>query len=135
MVKPRSVFLRVGCILPDCLNPLLRPVCANWGLVEEISAPIFDTMIRQAAWHFMWMRGSSSRMGFASKEEEATHHALIHALDGVGKRFNGAELESVKVKKYLGLYFSRVTLQPRQIQQQTSLDVADGSPLRTFPAV
>ena len=92
---------------------------ANWGLVEEISAPVFDTMIRQAGWHFMWMKGASSRKGFASKEEEATHHALIHALDGVGKRFNGAELESVKVKKHFGLYFSTVTLQPRQIQQQT----------------
>ena len=54
-VKPHSVFLRKNCILPDRLDPLTEPVGENWKLVEEITAPVLDTMIRQMGWHFLWV--------------------------------------------------------------------------------
>ncbi len=63
-MKRHSVFLRKGCVLPGRLDPLREPFGDNWMLVEEITASIFDTMIRQAGWHSMWMPGSCSRRGF-----------------------------------------------------------------------
>lgn len=124
-MKLHSVFLRKGCILPDRLDPLREPVGDSWTLVEEITAPVFDTMIRQAGWHFMWMQGSCSRRGFGITQEEATHRALVRALKGLTRRFNAAELDSVQVTKYPGFQIANVTIQPRQIQQHTSLDVVD----------
>jgi len=117
-----SVFLRKGCILPNRLDPLQEPVGAHWMLVEDLAAPVFDTMIRQAGWHFMWMQDSCARRGFGSSRDSATAHALTRALNGIAKRFNAAELNSVQVARYLGFHVATVTLQPRQIQQQTSLD-------------
>ena len=29
MVRPLSVFLGFGCILPTCLDPFIRPMCAK----------------------------------------------------------------------------------------------------------
>ena len=52
-VTPHTVFLRNKCELPQPLDPLTEPVGEHWSRVEEITAPVFDTMIRQKGWHFM----------------------------------------------------------------------------------
>lgn len=117
-----SVFLRKGCVLPGHLAPLQERVGDNWTIVEDLAAPVFDTIIRQAGWHFMWIQESCARKGFGMSRRDATDRALTHALDGVERRFNAAELDSVQVASYLGLHVATVTVQPRQIQQQTSTE-------------
>lgn len=121
-MKLHSIFLRNGCSLPNRLDPLREPVGGDWSRVEDLPAQVFDTMIRQARWHFMWIQGSCARRGFGISRASATAYALSRALKGIARRFNAAELNSVQVAAYLGLYVATVTLQPRQTQQQTSLD-------------
>lgn len=121
-MKLHSVFLRKGCVLPNLLDPLQESVGENWTQVEELDAPVFDTMIRQAGWHFMWIQKACARKGFGISRQNAIDRALIHALDGVGSRFNAAELDFVQVAKCLGFHVATVTVQSRQIQQQTSLE-------------
>jgi len=111
--------------LPKRLDPLREPIGDGWMRVEEIPASVFDTMIRQAGWHFMWILRPSARRGFGITQDAATHRALIRALRGVASRFNAAELDSVRVAKYPGFYIANVTLQSRQIQEHTSLDHVD----------
>ncbi len=123
-VKPHSVFLRKECVLPERLDPLREPVGEDWTLVEEITAPIFDTMIRRMGWHFLSMHHPHSRRGFGLTQEDAAERALTGALKGVEERFNAAELVSVQAVRYLGLQIANVTLQPRQIQQYTSFENA-----------
>jgi hypothetical protein len=129
-VKLHSLLLREECILPDRLNPLRARVCTNWTLVEEIPVMVFDTMVRQYGWHFMWLQGASSRRGFGTTYEEATDRALVRALSGIPKRFNAAEFDAIQVSKYLGFYIANVTVQPRHIQKDASLEQAhDEHPL------
>lgn len=124
-MKLHSVFLRNGCILPDRLDPLRESFGRNWMLVNEITASIFDTMIRQAGWHFIWMSGSCSRRGFGRTREEAIDRALVRALGAVNKQCNAAEFDSVQVAKYPGFRVANVTVQRHRIQQSTVLDIAD----------
>jgi hypothetical protein len=124
-VKLHSVFLRKECILPKRLDPLREPVGDHWTRVDEIPASVFDTMIRQAGWHFMWILRPSARRGIGVTQEAATGRALARALRGVASRFNAAELDSIRVRKYPGFYIATVTLQSRQIQEHTSLDYVD----------
>jgi hypothetical protein len=121
-VRLHSIFLRKGCALPSRLNPIQKDIGENWTQVEELLAPVFDTMIRQAGWHFMWIQKACVRRGFGLSRKIAIDHALMHALGGVASRFNAAELDSVKVGKFLGFHAAKVTVQARQIQQLTSLD-------------
>lgn len=109
-------------------------VSNDWVHVVEIVAPVLDAMIRHAGWHFMWMHGSYSRNGLGRTPRNATDRALTHALKGVARHFNAAELESNRVAKYLGFYIATVTLQPRQIQHYTSLDNVDESGTRMVRA-
>lgn len=45
---------------------------------------------------------------------------------GIANQFNAVEVESVSVARYLHFHVATVTLQPRRIQQQTSLDCMNG---------
>lgn len=111
--------------MPDRLDPLRSPLGDHWTRVEEILEPVFDTMVRQAGWHFIWVLSPCSRRGLGATPEAATGQALTRALRGVANRFNAAELDSFCVAKYPGFFIATVTLQSRQIQENTSLDYVD----------
>jgi hypothetical protein len=121
-VKLHSVFLRKACILPDRLDPLREPFGDNWSLVEEIPAPVFDTMIRQAGWHFIWLQGPCSRKGCGRTPQGAIDRALTRALSAVTEPCNAAEFDSVQVTKYPGFLVANVIVQRRRIQQLSSLE-------------
>jgi P2-related tail formation protein len=104
------------------MDPIRESLDNGWAQVKDLDAPVLDTMIRQAGWHFMWIEGACARIGIGISRQNATRHALDRALDGIARRFNAAELESVEVSRYPGFHIATVILQPRQIQQQTSLD-------------
>lgn len=133
-MKPRSVFLRRECILPARLDPLREPIGDGWTRVEEISAPVFDTMIRQAGWHYMWVPPNCVRRSFGANTEVAIVRALTRALGSIPRRFNAAELDSVRVTKWPGFYIATVTLQSRQIQEHTSLDPVEEQHPRALAA-
>lgn len=116
-MKPHSVFLRKGCVLPSRLDPVRIPFGDNWKLVEETTAPIFDAMIRQAGWHSIWMPGSCVRRGFGLTPENATDRALTRALNAVPRQFNAAELNSIFVARYPGFWVASVTLHSREVMQ------------------
>ncbi len=122
-MKLHSVFLRKECVLPNRLDPLQRLIGDNWAMVEDLAAPVFDTMIRQAGWHFMWIQESNAPRGFWETRQSATDRALSHALKGIAREFNAAELDSVQIARYPGFHIATVTVQPRQVQQDTSLEI------------
>ncbi len=124
-MKPHSVFLRKECVLPERLDPLREPAGEGWTRLEEITAPIFDTMIRRMGWHFLLMHRPYARKGFGFTQKDAAERALTSGLKGVASRFNAVELVSAQAKKYPGFYIACITLQPRQIQQYTSLENAE----------
>lgn len=121
-MRLHTVFLRKGCILPNRLDPPLEEVGNNWMRIEDLDAAVFDTMVRQAGWRFMWIQNSCAGRGFGMSRQIAIDRALIHALNGVAPRFNAAELDSVQVTENFGFCVATVAIQSRQIQQQTSLD-------------
>ena len=123
-MKPHSIFLRKDCVLPEPLDPLTESVGENWACIEEITSSVFDTMIRQKGWHFMQVDRPCKRRGLGRTEKSAAKHALARALNGVGRRFNATELIDVQATKYPGFYVACVTVQPRQIQQYTWLEIA-----------
>lgn len=121
-MKLHSVFLRDDCILPNSLDPLRHAFGEHWTQVEGIPAPVFDTMIRQAGWHYIWMLGSCSRRGCARTWEAATDKALSRALHAVSGRSNAAELDRVQINSYLWFHLAKVTVRRRRIQEHSALD-------------
>jgi hypothetical protein len=133
-VKLHSVFLRKDCILPNPLNPLQTSFGDQWTHVEEIPASVFDTMIRQAGWHFIWMSGSCSRRGYARTQDKAIANALNRALEAIPRQSNAADFDSVRVTTYLGFHFANVTMQRRRIQQHSVLEADNNAHPRALHA-
>jgi hypothetical protein len=125
------MFLRKGRILPDRFDLVREWFSEERELVENLRAPALDSRIRIAGWHFMWPQEPCSCSGFGRTKDRV----IAHALSGVAKRFNAAELDSVQVMYLLAFRFAKVKVQPRQIQQYTSLDAGDGMSLRPMRAI
>jgi len=133
-VKLHSVFLRKYCVLPDPVDPLRSPFGEHWTHVEEISSSEFDTMIRHAGWHFIWLSGLCSRRGCARTQAKAIENALGRALGAVSRQSNAADFDSVRVTKYLGFHVANVTLQRCRIQRQSVLEADDSDQPRALHA-
>ena len=133
-MKLHSVFLRAGCILPERVAPRQRTFGEHWTLVEEIAAPVFDTLIREAGWHFIWLAGRCSRRGCARTQQDAINGALARALKAGTRHCNAAELESLHVMRLPGFHVAHVTVQPRQIQRHASLESYRVNSLQPDPA-
>ena len=121
-MKPHSVLLRNDCVLPNPLNPLQTAFGEQWTIVEEIPANVFDTMIRQAGWHFIWICGSISRRGYGRTHSGAVEQALNRVLSATSRQTNAAEFESVHVVKRFGFHVAKVTVNGRRIQQHSVLE-------------
>ena len=120
-MRLHSVFLRDDCILPDSLDPLRHPSGEHWTWVQDIPSSVFDTMIRQAGWNYIWMMGCCSRRGFAREQEAAIEKGLARALGAVKCQANAAEFDSVLVARFLGFHLANVTVQRRRIQESSTL--------------
>jgi hypothetical protein len=115
-MKLNSMFLRSGCALPEGMDLPQEEFCAKWMSVVAMAASVLDSKVRKAGWHFVWLVDPHSSFGIGRTVEAATSSATVGALKKVDGRFNGAELCSIKVRKYLGFQLAEVMLQPRQIQ-------------------
>jgi hypothetical protein len=133
-VKRHSVFLRKECDMPPQFDLAQQPCAENWMLLEEIEAPEFDTMIRCAGWYFVLFQEDCSRSGVGLSRGEAIHQALVRALKGLKMRFNAAEVTLLRVSSYPAFHVAKVTLQPRLIQRNTSLETALKDEARVVPA-
>jgi len=122
-MKRHSVFLRKGCDMPPHFDLAQQPCADGWMLLEEIEAPVLDTMIRHAGWHFVCLQAPYSRSGVGLSRDEAVHQALTRGLKGLKASFNAAELESIQVSNYPAFHIAKVTLQSRHIQQHTCLEM------------
>lgn len=121
-MKPHTVFLRTGCILPDHLDLRQKPFSKGWAEVIGVPLSELDASIRNVGWHFMWIADSHSSRGFGTTPETALHQASVRALKEVRGRFNAAELGSLQITNCLGLHTAKVTFHARHIQKQASLD-------------
>jgi hypothetical protein len=128
------MFLRMECILPDGFDLRQEQFCEAWMSVEDMMSTALDARVRNAGWHFMWLEDAYSSSCIGLTEASAGAKAITHALNQVTSRFNAAELDSLKVSKYLGFVAVTATLHARQIQEQAYLSLIDEMTIRQLAA-
>lgn len=104
----------------------------DWTLAREMSAATFDAALRNAGWHFIWIKGSFRKKGFGLTEKAAIRRALALAFKYIHRRYNAAELESVRVRSFLGVRVAIVKLHARHVQQQSGFEIVDEKSGRPF---
>jgi hypothetical protein len=125
VVKPTTMFLRDGCLLPEGFRLKQERFNRSWMLAGDISAAGLDLILRSSGWHFMWILSACSRSGCGKTEASAVSRATARALHQISDRFNAAEVDSVRVSIWPGFRTARVTAHARKIQEQDSLSAPD----------
>lgn len=133
-MKLNTMFLRTGCILPGGMDLIQTRFAENWMSVENATAAILDVKIRNSEWHFMYLQTAHSGVGIGRTAEGATSKAMGLALKQTEGRFNAAEVDMVKVTRFLGFHVARATLHTHHIQQHASLGLVDEMVFRQVPA-
>jgi hypothetical protein len=128
------MFLRMGCTTPDGLDIRQEQFCKMWMSVEDTISTSLDERVRNAGWHFLWLEDAYSCHGIGMTEASAIAKAITRALSQVKNRFNAAELDSIKISKYPGLWVARITLHARHIQHHASLSLIDEITIRQLAA-
>lgn len=123
MITTPTIFLRIGCILPDGLRLKQQPFDNAWMSVETPAQ--LDAAVRDAGWHFMWIESACSRLGCGRTDKAAATRAIVRALKQTSSRFNAAELDIVHVSHRLGVHVARATSHTRHIQERASLGLTD----------
>jgi hypothetical protein len=130
VVKPPTIFLRVGCVLPGGLQLKQKAFGNEWMSVQNAAPAQLDLAVREAGWHFMWIEPACSRLGCGRTDESAGNRAIARALAQTKARFNAAELGVLRVSRYLGFRIAKATLHARQIQERASLGLIDELTIR-----
>jgi hypothetical protein len=133
-MNQHAMFLRTGCALPNQLDLHDQPFCAGWTEAIDILVAQMDAGVRKAGWHFMWIEGAHSSVGFGRTPEYAIHRALVRALGKVNASYNAAELGSLRLTNCLAFQMARVKIHARQIQEGASLDLPAPTRLQHQPA-
>src|ERR1700756_4485177 len=110
-----TMLVRGHVELPDSLNLATEEFQEGWSFVQSGDTHWLDKELRRRGWHFMWIGEGSLRSCVGKTSQEAIAGALKLALRRVSERFNAAEVESIKLKKYPWFVLAKVKVYPYQI--------------------
>jgi hypothetical protein len=132
-VAPGSVLIREGTSLPDELNLRLGKRC-GWNIPLGFNAFGFERRLAVAGWNYFFIVPSRRITRFGLSRETAVTRALNVALQQVEKeQFNSAEIISLEVRKWMGIYRVRLTVNARHVRNSPFL--RDLDPYARIPRV
>lgn len=115
-MKPHSMFLREGSVLPSGFDLSQEKFIENWMSIRDTTAFALDVKVRAAGWHFFWLQDVLNSSAAGRSEASARSHAIARSLRKIREPFNVAELQLIAVKRYLGFWVANVMLITRHIQ-------------------
>ena len=124
-LKQHTTFLRERIVLPEGISFTGETFCEGWTLLKSDEASWLDLAIRKAGWNSFVLTKEHWRSGFGPYSQDALQKTVRLALRKIGKNYNAAEIEQVKLTKYLWLYLVKISILARQIQRSPFLGAVD----------
>lgn len=121
-IKPGTILITEGAILPASLLLESEPYVYGWRLVKNVDSNGLDQIISQAGWNFFYIAGVVETNAFGSDEKKTTRKAIKQILENLkSKNFNCLEIARVAAKRSLGLPYMSVAAHSRHIQEGQAL--------------
>ena len=117
-IKPRTILITEGVLLPESLLLESEPYGYGWRLIKNLDSDGLDKIISQAGWNFFYIASLIETNVFGSDEKKTTRMAIKRIIAKLkSKNFNGLEITRVAAKRSLGLLYVNVSGQSRHIQE------------------
>ena len=116
-IKPGTILITEGALLPESLLLESEPYGYGWRLVKNLDSRGLDQIIGLAGWNFFYTASVVETNAFGSDEKKATRKAIQRIIASLkSKNFNCLEITRVTAKRSLGLLYVSVSAHSRHIQ-------------------
>jgi hypothetical protein len=121
-IKPGTILITEGAILPESLLLESEPYAYGWRLVKNLDSNRLDQILSQAGWSFFYIAGVIETNAFGSDEKRTMRKAIKQIIANLkSKNFNCLEITRVASKRSLGLPYVSVSVHSRHIQKGQTL--------------
>ena len=121
-IKPGTILITEGALLPESLLLESEPYAYGWRLVKNLDSRGLDQIIGQAGWNFFYIASVVDTNAFGSDEKKTTLNAIKQIIANLkSKSFNCLEITRVTTKRSLGLLYVSVSAHSRHIQEGRAL--------------
>jgi hypothetical protein len=120
-IKPGTILIKEGTLLPETLRFESVPCVPGWRLAKDLDGCGLDRKIREAGWTFLCLAGQLGATVVGIDEQKT----LTRALDQILANPESAEFNSLEImrvtseasKRFLGVRYMTVSAQSRHIQE------------------
>jgi hypothetical protein len=124
-IKPGSILIREGTLLPETLRFESEPCVAGWRLVKGLDGYGLDLKIREAGWTCFCLAGQLGATVSGIDEQKT----LSRALEQILAKLESGESNSLEImrvatgtsKHFLGVRYVTVSAQSGHIQESAPL--------------
>lgn len=121
-IKPGTMLIAEGAILPESLQVETEPYAYGWRLVKNFDSQGFNQIIAKTGWNFFYIAGVIETNTFGSDEKRTTRKAIKQVIAKLkSKDFNCLEITQVATKRSFGLPYVSVSAHSRHIQKSQVL--------------
>jgi hypothetical protein len=133
-IKPGTILIREGTLLPEAVRFESEPCVPGWRLVKDLDGCGLDRKIRDAGWTFFCLAGQIGATVFGIDEQKTLSRAVGQILANLeSAEFNSLEIMRVTSeasKRFPGVRYVTVSAQSRHIQESAPLFRAKELPVR-----
>jgi hypothetical protein len=124
-IKPGTILIKEGTVLPEVLRFESEPCAPGWRLVKNHDGYGLGRKIYEAGWTFSWRPGEIGATVFGLDEQKTLHRAVEQILANLeSAEFNSLEIMRVvseASKRFHGVCYVTVSAQSRDIQKSAPL--------------
>jgi hypothetical protein len=133
-IKPGTILIKDGTLLPEVLRLESEPCVPGWRLVKDLDGGGLDRKIREAGWTFFCLAGQLGATVFGIDEQKTLSRAVEQILANLeSAEFNSLEImrvDSEASERFLGVRYVTVSAQPRDIRESPPLFWAKDLPVK-----
>jgi|SRR5580692_3236007 hypothetical protein len=133
-IKPGTILIKEGTLLPEVLRFESDPCTPGWRLVKNLDGYEMGRKIHEAGWSFSWRPGELGATVFGLDEQKTLRRAVEQILaNRESAEFNSLEIMRVvseASKRFPGVLSVTVSVQSRDIQESAPLFRAKDHPMR-----
>ena len=132
-IKPGTILIKEGTLLPEVLRFESEPCAPGWRLVRNLDGYGLGRKIHEAGWTFSWRPGEIGATVCGLDEQKTLRRAVEQMLANLeSAEFNSLEIMRVvseASKRFLGVCYVTVSAQSRDIQKSAPLFRAKDLPV------
>jgi hypothetical protein len=121
-IKPGTILIKEGTLLPETLRFECEPCVPGWKLVRDLDGYELDREIQKTGWTFFSLAGEINGTVFGNDRQKKVRRAIERILASPrSKEFNSLQIARVVSKRFLGVPYISVSAVSRHIQKSLVL--------------